>query len=596
MKIIRYHVGQYLAFLCWLVGDLYNHYRWRLSWVLFANLVGLAMQFGSLFIGYQYARALENNATFSWLEWEFVPRSSFTLLIAVASVVMLLIIVSATLVMSGRREGLQLARDYSDYCSKRVYVLVSKIAARPADETGQAVSPRSITRLARRDANHAGIIVRVLSFSLLHLGTAVVAGLALFYIDPLLSLIIVFMLGLTAILFYRNSIKGASYRSAMGTLAPGTRGERNLLENRVCYAPGELEYDDAGIREVFDKGDCFEFSKAFVNQRAVLEESNFLAQIVAGASIFLIILVQGNATIEQGRDWSALLIYLVAFGLFATNFARSARMFASINRFYPGVNAYSKFVRAVGAQLAAETSGPPTGSAIHIEIERQSIELKPGEPLACVVAEAIDNYLLLSLAAHLRRPGDAGPGAAGKIWLLSPRQSLVNANLRQSVAMPDSLDNREIRQQLETLDAAAAVADEFLEPGKLLGQPDLERIGQSTLLLLKLVAARNGVSDIIAIDRDYLDCLSHDVWIRVSAYLAAKILLLAYTPANIGDLGGRGESTAVFVGASGPLAWARVADLDEPNRARYLAMLSPAEPGGATGERELADDDMDEEF
>ena len=550
MDIIKTHIKQYRLFIFWLVSDLYAHYKWKLSLVIAATFVGLSMQTSAVYICYLYAKALESNTSLALLEWEVFPRSSFLVLLVVATIVMIMTIVSAILVMKGRMVGLRLARNYTDYCNTRIAVLVSSVSIIPELDDGSIIDSKLLSKLSRKDSLYAGMIVRVLSFSLIHLGTTLVAVCALLIIDASLTLIVIFILFITAIFFYKKSIKAAGCRILLGKLAPGMSKENKILNDRVSYAPAPLEYSHIGVSEIFERGISSKFSKAFVNQRLVLEESNLLAQIVIGISIFLIILVQGNATIEQGGDWSALLVYLFAFSVFATSFARTVKMLTSINRFYPSVNGYSKFVTALSNQLKYEKQNADKydiQSALIIDTNQGKVELRKGQRVAYVSPSFINKYQLSNLLKEFYFIFNSkNESYCKKPWLVSVKHSLLKTTMREGLLLPASLGLTEIKKDISSMDIEAKLAGLSSDFDKVCSEKDMGKINQQLLFLLSIVSGKHSNSDIIILDEVVLRTFSEDVRQNIFHYLCEKIVIVSFSINVTECLGEYGESIALF--------------------------------------------------
>jgi hypothetical protein len=599
LEIIKNHIKQYSSFLLWLVSDLYVKYRWRLTWVIISTFVGLSMQTGAVYLCYRYAKALESNASFLWLEFEVFPRTSFVMLLAVASIVMIMTIVAAILVMKGRMVGLQLARDYTDYCSARIFVLISSVSVIPNIDDVVTVDPKFIFTISSKDSLYAGMVVRILSFSLISIGTALVAGCSLFIIDASLTLIVILVLMLTAILFYKKSIKGAAIRILLGKLGRGKSEESKILSDRVCFGSVPLTYSNIGMNEIYKRGATSKFSKAYVNQRLVLEESNLLAQIVIGTSIFLIILVQGSSTLELESNWSSLLIYLVAFSLFSTSFAKTAKMFTSINRFYPTVKGYSKFVKAISNQLELEkfnTDKDNIQASLFIDINDESIELKKGDLIAYVSPSSINNYQSSNLIKELYFTfKDLKKKYYKKPWLVSLKYSLVKTSVREALSLSESLNISDIKSDILGLNAEEKFDGFPSDLDKVLNMKDIDKVNLKSLVLLLLVSGKHHDNDIVIIDETGLRMFSEDVRENIFQYLSGKIVMISYSANSIDCLGEHGESIALFSNDERIVGYVDLIEPDKNKINNYLQEIK-LNTNSNDARNTLLDEDLDEDF
>lgn len=595
MEQIRKHIREYFSFLRWLISDLYELYKFRLAWFVFLTFSGLSLQTFVVYLCYRYAKSLENNEIFTWWHLEFIPRTSLSLLITIAAIIMVLKIVSATILLNGKKTGLKLARDYTDYCSTRIYVLVSSVSKIIDKVDAETINSRVITKMARKNSLYAGLVVRVLTFSLLNLGTALVAAAALFLIDVSLTLIVLLLLGIAAYFFYRKSIKAAGVRASMSILGPKMSLEHRHLNDRLSYSPNTLNYSDIGINEVFKKGVSFEFSKAYVNQRLVLEESNVLAQIVIGVAIFLIIVVQGNATIQQESNWSALLIYLVAFNYFATGFAKAAQQMTSVNRFYPFLNSYSKFVLSLKNQSVLENSHTDKkceNITISVDSIKEHVELNGGEIIAYISPGIINNYELSIFlkGMHFQDEG-IKKTYSKKTWLISPKFSLLKTSIREAFSLPRSLNASEIYSDIVLLDNNAEVSNLPSNIDKVIYQKDIEDIKPELLTLLLVVIARQYANELIIIDEVALNNLSEKVIKNIFEFLKKNIIVVAYTSKNLMSLGHYGEVKSFFSDSESIIAYLNIEKTDKNEIKKYVDIINLNTEKNVN---ELIDDDLDE--
>jgi len=596
---IKKHLREYSSFSCWLFSDLYKLYKFRLAWFVFLTFSGLSLQTFVVYLCYRYASSLENNEIFTWLHWEFVPRTSFFLLLTVAALIMVLKIVSATILLNGKKAGLKLARDYTDYCSTRIYVLVSSASKIIDKIDAETINSRLIAKMARKNSLYAGLVVRVLTFSVLNFGTALVAGTALFLIDVTLTLIVLIVLGIAAYFFYRKSIKAAGVRATMGILGAKMSLEHRHLNDRLSYSPGKLNYSSIEINEVFKKGVSAEFSKAYVNQRLVLEESNVIAQIVIGVAIFLIIMVQGNATIQQESNWSALLIYLVAFNYFGTGFAKAAQQLISVNRFYPSLNSYSKFVLSLNKKLVLEKSHADKkceNLTILVDSKKEYVELNEGEIIAYISSGIINNYELSIFLKSMRfQDEDIKKAYSKKTWLISPKFSLLKTSIKEAFSLPQSVNTSEIYSDIVLLDDNAEISNLPSNIDKVIYQKDMDNIKPELLTLLLVVIARRHADELIVIDEAALKPLSEKVIKNIFEFLNKNIIVVAYASSNLVSLGHYGEVKSFFSDSGSIIGYLNIEKTDKNEIKKYADRVNLSTKAKGKGS-ELIDDELDEEF
>jgi hypothetical protein len=382
-------------------------------------------------------------------------------------------------------------------------------------------------------------------------------------------------------------------------LAPGIAAENKILNNRVTYGPAAIRHTDIAISEIFEKGISFEFSKAYVNQRLVLEESNLLAQIVIGVSIFLILLVQGYATIMQGGNWSALLVYLFAFGLFATSFAKTVRMLTSINRFYPAVNAYGKFVVSLAEQLENEKQNSNkylNKDPLLLDIDQQSITLNRGIPISYVTSDIIDNYQLSNLIKEIYFTSDFKKEQyCKKAWLVSAKKILINTSISEVLSMSENLKRSEILSEINQLTGEEEVESLPADLDKILSEEDVDRLQPQLLFLLLLISAKYNDNDIIVIDEACLRAFDNDVRENIFHYLQEKIIVISFALNTAQNLDKYGANVAIFADSKKIIGYVELDGEYNDKVDKYLQQLESSKKANDIGDGAL-DEDLDEDY
>ncbi len=208
--------------------------------------------------------------------------------------------------------------------------------------------------MAFADARLCGISARLLSIGLVNLAALPVSFLVLLWLSYKMTLMILLMGSFAVVAYYHLSMKAVAYRSNLEKYAKLARTERINLVNRSLYGFDKISDQDAQLVAAFEQGAGYKFGESFAGQRNMLEASTFVSKVTIALVLMLVMLV---AHIEVGSgtlNWGQLLVYIGVLQLFAVKLIGAARVLVSVNRFYPTISRYWRFIKALD-------NGPQTG-------------------------------------------------------------------------------------------------------------------------------------------------------------------------------------------------------------------------------------------
>lgn len=584
MRLVRERAQRYFAFLAWLIGDAFLRYRWRLLLLLAANIGGLACHAGALYLSYHYAAALESDKTLHLLGVALRARSSFELLIVVAGAVLALTLAAAFLIMRGRVEAVTLARDYGDFCSRRIYSLVSRLPSSATAEVNHDLSPTGPLReLARGYAARCGVVLRMLARSLLSFGTVLVAGVALVVIDAVLSAILAAILAVAGVFLYRANLASAAGLAATATALGRVGPERRAVWERVQRSAAPLAVDDSVLAGMFRSGAAGKVAEATTRQHLAMERGYFIAQVALGCAIFLILLVQGSATLRAESNWSVLVAYLGVFSIFASHFASTMRLAVAVNRFYPLLAAYARFVQRAVAAVPARAEGVERYrlDAPALAGPPSPLEARRGERLALVLAGELERQTLGPLAQALcAMAGDAVLSPVVLPWYASARFTPLGGTLRENYGFPAGYDAAQLEADLRAL----GLGERFARVGKALDRPlrpgEQQALDAPLSFVLAALAGIRGGAGVIVLEERALAALERGASQALLDMAAGLLVVHAYAHDALQSLGARGERALVLCDGERVLGWASIESYraGEPQVARALAELATRKP------------------
>jgi hypothetical protein len=583
MSRLQQQLGGYAAFMGWLFRDAFLRYRWRLSLMVLANVLGLAAQALAVFAAYRYAQALETGQLVQYLGATVAPRQSFGLLVATAVAVLALMAASGILVAYARVAATRMAYAYGQHCAQRAYLLASTLPSRAAPQASAELNFARLSELTKRDPAILNAVVRILFYSLLPIGTAVVAGVALMVIDATLSLIISGVLAVAALFLYRISIRGAAQRATVRQRWRDLVVERRLLDLRVAQSPAPIRPAEGWAMRAFDGKTAAGYEGVVVGQRATVERASFVAQVAMGCAIFIILLVQGGAMLRSESNWSALLVYLAALFYFANSFAKVARALISVNRYYPELSSHARFVeRARPAQAgdAAPMPGRFRLEAPFLGEPARTLEAAAGERLALLLPSEVSRYALAPLAVALRGyRADGTLDPVAPIWFASPDIASGGGTLRESIGLAPEYDAGRLEADLAALGVPGAhgLLGRRLDLPRGALEPDV--LAREVVFLAgALSGIRNGCT-VLALEAQELQRLAPAVRDKLLARAAGALLLVVYPVERFEAAGECGETAAIVAGAEKIYGWSTIADLrrkdERPMRAIAQATREP---------------------
>jgi hypothetical protein len=598
MRGVRDRIRRYVAFLRWFARDAFYRYRFRLGAIAGGSMAGLALQAAAVSLTFRYAHALERDSTLQLFGHAFAARSSFGLLAAVATAFLVLVICAALIIMRARLEGISLARRYGDYCSQRIYALASRLSpAVTVDPNNAEPGARfRIRDFAWRDARFCGVALRIAVSGILPLGTALASAVALVALDAALSLILFGVLLLALVFLYRISLRGASYLGLLKSQAGPAARDRSALSNRLVHNPAELRPSDTGMAAIFLHGAAAKAGDAMVGQRQVVERGIVVAQIAIGCALFLILLVQGSATLRSEHNWSALLAYLTVFTIFASSASTTARLAVSMNRFYPSLSGYARFVQRFEAPVVAQ---PPAAryrlEAESLEAHGASLEVSAGERLALVIGADVDRYNLAPLARALRGLlADGAPAGLVSPWFATGLFVPLAGTLRENFGLPPGYQHAQLDADLAALGLAAVPQSIRKALDRPLRTADRQAFEPSLVFALLALSGIRGDHRVLVLEEKALAALPPLGADALLDMAQRCLVVIAYAAGSHQALGSRGERALIVGDAERLLGWSSIGKFraGDPAVLRAISEVSARRPAGREGE--LGDEGIDE--
>lgn len=360
-------------------GELFRQFPADTVRILASAAGSLACQVVALVGLYAYLKALEQNQALLG----YPARESVLLFVVIASVTLLLLIGFTVLEYWANIAILRVTRSYQDSGTREALLVSSQLPHWFATENEPHISSRHLRQIVTVDVNHRTRLARVLLLGVIPTLRLVLCGLALLYLNPQFSLLILFAVGLPVIGLYSV---GRSIADTITTRETGSRSafiaQRDLLqkswEERVPLSPGAIDWDTA-----MGQPDS-RYRQYFRRLRAKVY-GTFLINIANTVGIMVLVLALGFWTLLAGEtNWSLWLTYLIVLRYFLSSLRSTAQSIVTATRFLRQSQRFTAFMAA--ATLALNSVSPAT-----FHCPREIASAFKGDGLEPVVDDDIDD-------------------------------------------------------------------------------------------------------------------------------------------------------------------------------------------------------------
>lgn len=577
--LIAKQTQRYREFCLWFFKDFFLRYRGRVARITTQNFLGLGSLAVAMFISYLYLKTMERGTDLQVIGWVITPRQSFSLMAFFAGGLLALTLLSAVWTGRARIDAISLAREYADFCTRRAIVELGEIATNNIVQApGKEFDRAWAHQIAMRDASTCGLIARIGINGLLPVGAVIVAGVSLLVIEAALSAIILLLLSVAAWHLYRASVQGAGHRKISERKGRASAIERRRLLERLSYMAAPIRPEDRELQFVFQQGATKEWGDAMEAQRQVLERATLVSNVAIAITVFLILMVKGGEILRDEGDWSTLFAYLIVLRIFTSNFASSARLVTSINRFYPSASRFACFMGQSPSKVEERNKPDTDIKTVRLLVRARSalgysdeFVFNRGERLAFLLPEELTRYHLLSLDASLElQPRPIG-GARPRWWFAGFGSGKPFGSLRETFGFPAGYEWRELAADLERIglarNAFSTLPKDLDAPLK--GARVLDHGGKLTFVFSAIAGVRRGC-DIIVFESAGLQRFIDDQSVRLLSLFDEHFIVLAYTFKDMAQVGRFGENVVVAGSGTELIAWAPIATMKSDPKAMSL--------------------------
>lgn len=329
----------------WLWANAYRPFRFLSLGASILMFVALACRLGALGFLARYLHLLESNRTVQVLGHEIEnPRSSYALLLAAASIALLLFLGSCVSSYLSDITMLRLSVLNEERCGKRAISIIGTYGNHP----DMASWKMHYMRLIGGDARVCGSVARLALRSLQPMVFVIVTLAILVYLDWTLTLVLMLLVLCTVPFIYRVNVRGATLSRTMEKQTSLVIAEKRSLIKSTAESVSAGKSPTPELEARYADGVLRTALNLHVGRLKVTVESSLIMASLMAVAVFVILIQKGSFLMSASTGWTQLATYLIILRLCMSNLTGLMHLAASINRQYP------QFARYVAFSMAAQ--------------------------------------------------------------------------------------------------------------------------------------------------------------------------------------------------------------------------------------------------
>ncbi|SFH81356.1 hypothetical protein SAMN05192551_103137 [Tindallia magadiensis] len=564
-------IKKYLDFFRWMISDSLMRYSKRVIIISLTDFLGVTMQVAALGVVLQYIRSLESGRPVSFFGYSVIAQESFGIFLSFASVSFFLLLISAWMIYYSDVQKFKLRVSFDEYCSKRAILKYSNdwLFSPELLKKERAGQDIDVSKVATGDARFYS---RALFMTLNLLKPAyyfLIAVPAMLYISLGLTLILGLIISVSLFYQYKVSKNAAKQSMLLEKYNQEAGVERkkllsfidlNVLSNTTHY---RKEMENA-VERTFQ-------SKAITSRYKALEErlkgapqSTLVSNILMAVGIFVILIIFIGQSLLYEPQWAITIAYLVAIKVALNQLSRVNRILTGINRFYPQISRYRRFV-CNDSYLSFNNKLTPEDNRIdETEIENTNSRaddkfrkalimpsyLEEGTVIGVYYGEKLTKKTANKVISMLTE--NALPKSSemlNEYRIVSSHYPLIDNNLLKTIGIWNEHKNwvEHIQGSINSVESMPEEIYGLFE--EKMNDQKWNSIPPKIKLLVAIVGAIISNERVVVISEKSISLLTDDTWNQVIEALNEKNVILYYdNPQNM--IKGYQESYQVIIGES----------------------------------------------
>ena len=389
--------------------------------------------------------------------------------------------------------------------------------------------------------------------------TFVVAFVALLYINPLLTFLVMVLVLISSGFLYKVNIAGARSTSMMEKNSGKTAQEYNRIIQQQKGIAAPIQDNDAIFRNLFSSKNVKQYLNAFEGRFKATENSQFVSNILIAVSTFVIFVILGSRIIFEGEGWGRLIVYLAALRYGLTNLKQCSRSITSTNRFYHQVRRYFYFLD--NTETVSRAKGPlPSKYTIKVGPEPlkgslESWDISQGGRIGLMSLVKLNRYTLAGLTEGLLgHSSKAANNALSSMCFVTSRyEMLLGRSLRTSLGLPLDLDWEDFCKEMEVIGLQGRIKELFNSLDKPVTPEEWVGVGLNIKFALALFAALRSDYQWIMLEEEGLRSLSDTARKYLLSCLVGRITVIVYN-GDMKDVGMYNEDVVSLIDGTNSIA------------------------------------------
>lgn len=340
-------LGVYLRQVYRLLQDVRRRYPGSVVTIVLASAGSLACQATTLLALYAYLRALQHDTPLLGM----AARDSLPLFLLVAAVTLLLLVAHSLLEYRAGSAILRLSRRYQSEGTSEALALASALPHWFAEGDARRISMAHLRQLLSVDVSHRSRLVRVALLSVIPAARLVLCTIALLWLNPVFSVVVVAAAGLPVLGIYAVGRKVADSITVREAGSPPVfpQQRRRLHDSWQRGLP--LRPDELSWESTLGPEDS-RFRQYYRRLQAKIQ-ADFLVSSANTVGIAVLIIALGLWVLRAPEgNWSLWLTYLVVLRYFLSSLRNFVRLLVRSTRFLRQTQRFARFVAAAALAVA----------------------------------------------------------------------------------------------------------------------------------------------------------------------------------------------------------------------------------------------------
>jgi hypothetical protein len=495
---IKKRVFRYTAYFRWLIVDSLGMNKWLAIATLATGFLGVSFQVQVYGMVILFAKHFSSGENINIVGYALNPRNSMGLLAGGSIAIAICFSLSTFFIYFSKRSSLRLSIRYEEFCSKRAFHLLSKKqTAFPCYEKQYDIDSY-LFRLVKVDSRFAGRVLRMILNLIVPAITLSVAVSILVYLEAGLTFMIFLLSAIFLFLQYKISRQSAFHSLRFEQLIPVASKEYKMLIQHFKHQM-HRNYNVDFVDKKYSIGPVRMQLDAYEGRLIQVDTSRLVSGMFMAFVLGIIMMVMGGVIILEGTGWERLLTYIVALRFAMQNLQNVFTNITSINRFYPQVHRYFKFIqnslqqndyhhnrfKSYDIKLAKDSD------SLLYEGTLDQFTIYPGAHIGVVSNKELNRYTLAELCDNLFYYNE---GIARNVLQEARYASIVHScpqtSLRHTLRLPNEATWKELRKWFPNEERWLQIQNQLPKDlDKPISQKIWERVSPELKFMLSLISS-----------------------------------------------------------------------------------------------------------